>query len=441
MNPTTIRRRRSRGAPTTEQLAGLHDFVVRQTAATSDDGLGLRINWQRLDESEIEELVALQREGEAGGQGFELQKLGKRKASRWERLVAKGAGRPESFFDDQRAFAEIQQLIADAHVLTVKRPLRRREELSLFATLVAALGNGHFWIEHFIVMTTIVAQWVTGRPLAPQSGRRPRRRPARSSGQRQLRPGQRSQRSRGAARRLAAGAAAPRAVPLAHRRTGEQPVVDPTGQPPDRRARRARPEDEARRMNALGDIRVSRAIDGTIVVTRDPPHIRWRVGSAAEARVRDASAAKQRRRDHEERREIAGMINEALGGDIVIQARSDSGELRTFVSPPRTGDGRLDELLALAAVPVDFEPLNRPTPDPDRELEKALLASAAASERRHRQALIEERRRAAEEHFVKIEQTTHARDQAQSRREVFGRYFLARQRAAFRRRATKAARR
>jgi hypothetical protein len=160
----TIRRRRSRTAPSSEALAGARAGIAKVTSLYRDGGL--RVDWDKLDEAEQTALIKLLYEASEGG-GFSLDRLGKRQKD-FERLVEKGAD-AAGIFKNARTEEEIRKLAADAHALTVKRPLRRREELSLFAAMAAALGNGHFWWEHFAVLTAIVAQWVTGRPLAPQS--------------------------------------------------------------------------------------------------------------------------------------------------------------------------------------------------------------------------------------------------------------------------------
>jgi hypothetical protein len=89
------------------------------------------------------------------------------------------------------------------------------------------------------------------------------------------------------------------------------------------------------------------------------------------------------------------MAVQALGGDVVISARNEeTGELRTFVHPPATGDRKLDEIIALASVPVDFTPLD------EQPVDEALVAAAgrqAAADVRLRVA--ERRREEAESHF------------------------------------------
>lgn len=146
------------------------------------------------------------------------------------------------------------------------------------------------------------------------------------------------------------------------------------------------------------------------------------------------------RSPEQQRREIARLAVEALGGDIVIQAKNEDGEVRTFVTTPRTGDRALDELIAHASIPVDYDIVGLEPTAADPAVEAALVAAAGQSGRRERRALLAERRRAAEEHFVTIEQEAITRWRARRQREGFTRYAVGRYRAALSRRAAKASR-
>ena len=110
--------------------------------------------------------------------------------------------------------------------------------------------------------------------------------------------------------------------------------------------------------------------------------------------------------------EIRALVAAALGGDIVIEAKSEDGEVRTFVSPPRTGDRAVDELIALASVPVDYDIIGLEPAAADPAVEATLVAAAGQSKRRERRALVAERRRAAEEHFAQVEQEALERSRA-----------------------------
>jgi hypothetical protein len=164
----TVLRRRGRTAPTKETLDGIHDFVVRRTSAIADGGL--RIKWANLTEDEIGEVVALTREAQEGDDGFKLERLGSKKAARWEKIVGKGAGAPD-FFANYRAAEEIRAIAAEATRLSVRRPIRRREELGLFDEFVNQLTATppNLFADHAAVGLLVFAQMHAGTAFAARS--------------------------------------------------------------------------------------------------------------------------------------------------------------------------------------------------------------------------------------------------------------------------------
>jgi hypothetical protein len=85
-----------------------------------------------------------------------------------------------------------------------------------------------------------------------------------------------------------------------------------------------------------------------------------------------------------------------------VHALDADGGHHAFVSWPKIGGDRaLDELVAAASVPIDYELVGVEPAEADAEVEAALVAAAARSEKRRRQTLTEERRRAAEEHSAR----------------------------------------
>jgi hypothetical protein len=159
----TLRRQRRR-APTSEVLSSIHDFVVRRTGTLKENGL--RINWANLTDDDQAELVELTREAEQGGGGFKLDNLSRKRARRWEALVARGAGEPESFFEDRRKADEIRALATEATARSVRRPFKPREEVGLIATVARVLRNGHLNADHVAFLLFVACQWETGVPLA-----------------------------------------------------------------------------------------------------------------------------------------------------------------------------------------------------------------------------------------------------------------------------------
>jgi hypothetical protein len=141
------------------------------------------------------------------------------------------------------------------------------------------------------------------------------------------------------------------------------------------------------------------------------------------------------RSDDEQLGEIRRLAVGALGPPIVIPTRGEDGSITSHVSWPKRADRRLAETIALASLPLDFEPINRPTPKLDRESEAALTAAANRAEAGRRRAIVDQRRRDAEAMFAAAERPIVERWQARQRREALGRYVRARAAASYRRRA------
>jgi hypothetical protein len=170
-----ITQRRRQGAPSKEALDSIHDFAFRQTAGMRPEG-GLRIDWTLLSDAETAELYALTREAEGEGGfsqaegegGFSLDRLGEKKAAKWERLVGKGAGIPE-FFKDYRATAEIKSIAVEALRQSARRPIRRQEEVGLLGVLGQQVVGGYLHAEHVSLATIIFVQLDTGVAFAPRA--------------------------------------------------------------------------------------------------------------------------------------------------------------------------------------------------------------------------------------------------------------------------------
>jgi hypothetical protein len=163
----SITQRNRRSAPSREALDSIHDFAFRQTAGMRPEG-GLRIDWTLLSDAETADLYALTREAEEGEGGFSLERLGDKKAAKWERLVGKGSGIPD-FFSDYRATAEVQALATEALRKTARRPFTRQEEVGLLGVLGEQVLRGYLHAEHVSVATIILIQIQTGVPLSPHS--------------------------------------------------------------------------------------------------------------------------------------------------------------------------------------------------------------------------------------------------------------------------------
>ena len=159
--------RRNRPNYTDDTLKSIADHVVRTTQTVKEGGLRLR--WGNVDDAETSELVELTREAEQGGEGFRLDRLSKRKRGRWEALVAKGAGQPESFFEDARKVDEIRSLVAETTRRSVRRPIKRQEEVGLLGVLGQQVIGGYLHAEHVSLATIILIQLDTGVAFAPRA--------------------------------------------------------------------------------------------------------------------------------------------------------------------------------------------------------------------------------------------------------------------------------
>src|SRR5690348_15267430 len=147
----------------------------------------------------------------------------------------------------------------------------------------------------------------------------------------------------------------------------------------------------------------------------------------------------------------SGSLDVPAGGVprpiITSTVDSDGGRHAYVTWPERGADRALDELVAAASVPVDYEIDSLEPTTIDLAVEAALVAAAAESARRERKALIEERLQAAEATFAQIEQEAVGRSRARRQSRPRGvpdpvlRYFAARVAAARIRHAARAARR
>jgi hypothetical protein len=133
---------------------------------------GLRLDFGRLDEDELVDVLALTRELETDeGEGFEGTKLEPKQLRRWQRLVGKAAG-DEDLFDRRREEAEqrgrLAELAARARRPAPRAPVRGCLNLSR-DDLLRAVRDGVIWAEDLAVYLYLAVQIETGQALSPRA--------------------------------------------------------------------------------------------------------------------------------------------------------------------------------------------------------------------------------------------------------------------------------
>jgi hypothetical protein len=148
--------------------------------------------------------------------------------------------------------------------------------------------------------------------------------------------------------------------------------------------------------------------DGTLI-TSAPPVVRW-----YPADVPPPEPVPHRATD-EIRRKVELRALAASAGAVptprFVEARGRDGSTTFYPVRRLTGDADVDELVAIAAIPLDEEVVvDAPTSDPALDMEVAKLA---AQDRRDR--VVEQRRKDADERFSGIEARAIAASAARAR--------------------------
>jgi hypothetical protein len=154
----TTRRKRSVDAGT---LAAVRDFCTW--------AVGVKIQWDRLDDGEAADLVRLVKKADLGpgASGLDWDALTKNETKKFERLLAQGAGMDPDHFDkareEARMLREMAALGAEARRATT---LRREAEVDWFRAMYRHLESGHLWMQHLAVLTFVLVQMHAGKAIA-----------------------------------------------------------------------------------------------------------------------------------------------------------------------------------------------------------------------------------------------------------------------------------
>jgi hypothetical protein len=161
-----VGRKRTRNAPSGSALQEARDVIRRETAGFNE-GMGLRVEWDRL--SETEQLKLLTLVNEAGrGRSWSWGRLDDGQRRDLEGLIEKGAD-ARGAFKGAREFEEIQAIADQAHVAAVRRPLTRKQETSIFLELGRGIERGWLRAPDVAVLSLLMVAFSTGRPLGPRS--------------------------------------------------------------------------------------------------------------------------------------------------------------------------------------------------------------------------------------------------------------------------------
>jgi hypothetical protein len=163
----TVPGRRGRNAPPhRDTLAEIRDIVAVRTSGYRPGGL--RCDFSRFSEDEHRRAIELVREADKGTWSWDrLGKPGKGKRGELEGLIEKASAEP-GIFARARELDEIAAIAAEAHRESVRRPLHRKQEASIFAELGKCIENGWLEAPHVAVLALVLVAFSTGRPLGPR---------------------------------------------------------------------------------------------------------------------------------------------------------------------------------------------------------------------------------------------------------------------------------
>jgi hypothetical protein len=160
-----VGRKRGRTAANRETVMEIRDVIARETSGYRPGGL--RCDFDRLSEDEQWKVIELVREAGEGG-AWSWKKLGKRSRSTLEKLIEE-ASDARGVFEDARSMEEIAEIAAEAHTAAVRRPLSRREEVTVFGEIARCIAQGWLTAADLAVLVAFVSAVTTGKPLGPRS--------------------------------------------------------------------------------------------------------------------------------------------------------------------------------------------------------------------------------------------------------------------------------
>jgi hypothetical protein len=128
--------------------------------------MGLAIEAGRLSESEQKRLIELV---DTAGQGrsWSWSRLSDKQRRELEGLIEKGSNQ-RGVFEGARTAEEIRSLAESAHIDSVRRPLTRKQETSIFVELGRCIESGWLQAPHVAVLALVLVSFSTGRPLGPR---------------------------------------------------------------------------------------------------------------------------------------------------------------------------------------------------------------------------------------------------------------------------------